>query len=167
MKINPEQVNGVMLQYYEICHKKLWYFVHSIQMEQNSETVSIGRELHDTSYQRTKIQEVELDGIVKFDRVEGEYICEIKKSKAVKQSHISQMKFYLWYLKQKGIDKFKGKLLYPLNKQTEIIELTSEDEEYISDAIQNICLIVNQKYPPRVKKMKICKSCSYEELCWC
>jgi CRISPR-associated exonuclease Cas4 len=166
MKIEYEQINGTMVQYYRVCVKKLWYFVHNIQMEQNSELVSIGKELHNKTYSRTRLQEVELDGVVKFDRIEKDFICEIKKSKAIEESHLLQMKFYLWYLKKKGITGLKGKLLYPLLKQTEIVELTENDEAELEEIAKQITLLIAQEKPPQVKRMKICKSCSYEELCW-
>lgn len=167
MEFKQEQINGTMMQYYGVCHKKLWYFVHNIQMEHNSENVAIGKQLHESSYQRNTKQEIELDGIVKFDRLEKGFICEIKKSKAIEESHLMQLKFYLYYLRKKGVSDLKGKLLYPLLKQTEIVELSDEDEKLFDEICRRIVAIVNLEKPPAVSKMKICKSCSYEELCWC
>jgi len=46
------KITGVMIYYYFICQRKLWYFANEINMEQNSELVSIGKILDETSYRR-------------------------------------------------------------------------------------------------------------------
>ena len=166
MRFEISRINGTMVQYYRVCYRKLWYFAHNIQMEHNSENVAIGQHLHDSSYQRHNHHEIELDSTVKFDRLEKGFICEIKKSKAVEESHLMQIKFYLYFLKKKGVDGLKGKLLYPLLKQTEIVELTEADEEELDGICKEISNIVNLEKSPHINRMKICKSCSYEELCW-
>ena len=45
-------ITGVMIYYYFICERKLWYFTNEINMEQNSELVSIGKILDESSYTR-------------------------------------------------------------------------------------------------------------------
>lgn len=166
MKLDPEMINGTMIQYYRVCQKKLWYFVHNLQMEQNSENVSIGRSIHDYSYQRNKLKEIELDSIVKFDRIDNKFIYEIKKSRAIDEAHVLQMKFYLWYLRKRGIDGLKGKLQYPLLKETHIVELSDEDSALFEEIQKDILAILGQETPPHGGRSKLCRKCAYEELCW-
>ena len=46
------QIRGTQINYYFICKAKLWLFSHHIQMEQESELVSLGKMLHKDSYTR-------------------------------------------------------------------------------------------------------------------
>ena len=38
-----KEITGVMVYYYEVCKRKLWYFYNEIQMEQGNENVEIGK----------------------------------------------------------------------------------------------------------------------------
>ena len=48
------RVTGVMINYYFICKRKLWYFSHGIQMEQEHDNVIIGKLIDENSYGREK-----------------------------------------------------------------------------------------------------------------
>ena len=43
------EITGVMVYYHEVCRRKLWYFYHGIQMEQENENVRIGKVLDEES----------------------------------------------------------------------------------------------------------------------
>lgn len=76
---------GTQINYYFICHKKLWLFSHNIDMEHTSDKVYQGKLLHETSYKR-KLKEIEL-GNIKIDFLEsGCEIHEIKKSRNKSQN---------------------------------------------------------------------------------
>ena len=47
-----DRITGVMVYYYFVCRRKLWYFCHDINMENENENVMIGRILDETSYKR-------------------------------------------------------------------------------------------------------------------
>lgn len=47
-------ITGMMVYYYFICQRKLWYFLNEINMEQNSELVSIGKIIDETTYSHEK-----------------------------------------------------------------------------------------------------------------
>ena len=38
-----KDITGIMVYYYEVCKRKLWYYYHNINMEQNNENVAIGK----------------------------------------------------------------------------------------------------------------------------
>jgi CRISPR-associated exonuclease Cas4 len=61
MIITPTHIN-----YYHVCHRKLWLFSHGIQMEHTSDLVSEGRLIHETSYPQRpeKYTEVKLEEAV-------------------------------------------------------------------------------------------------------
>ena len=46
------------------------------------------------------------------------------------------------------------------------VELTPEKEREVEEAIREVKEISDLPTPPDVEFMKICKSCSYMELCW-
>lgn len=47
-----DRITGVMVYYYFVCKRKLWYFCHEIRMESNNEDVQLGKILDETSYGR-------------------------------------------------------------------------------------------------------------------
>lgn len=46
------EITGIMVYYYFVCKRKLWYFCHGIQMEAENENVQLGKFLDDSSYSR-------------------------------------------------------------------------------------------------------------------
>ncbi len=159
-------ITGVMIYYYFICQRKLWYFANEINMEQNSELVSIGKTIDETSYKREK-KSILIDNTINIDFIkDGAVLHEVKKTKAIEEAGIWQLKYYMYYLKQKGLETLEAKIDYPLLRQTKEIVLEKEDVEIIENVIKNIQEIVTKEKPPEVIKEKICKKCSYYDLCY-
>lgn len=148
-----------------MCHRKLWLFSHNISMEQNSGLVEMGKVIHETSYER-KRKEIDFDGIKIdfFDKNRG-VIHEVKKSRAVEDAHIWQLKYYLYYFDRLGI-YVSGIINYPLIRRTEKVILTDSDKTFIEDVMNRIQELVNKQTPPSPNKKTICKNCSYFELCF-
>lgn len=157
---------GTEINYYFLCKKKLWYFSHYIQMEQESDAVHIGKLIHESSYEREK-KEIDIDDTIKIDFIgKDRVIHEVKKSDKVEEPHIWQLKYYIWYLKQKGVESVAGKINYPKLKKILDVFLEPEDDEEIKKILKEIAAIEASELPPPVNKMKICKSCSYHDICW-
>ena len=125
---NNPTITATQINYYFVCHRELWLFSHQINMEQNSELVALGKLLHEESYKREK-KEIQI-GPIKIDFIGKDgVIHEIKKTPSVEEAHIWQVKYYIWYLKNLGIDNLRGEIDYPkLKKKTEI-KLTVEDKK--------------------------------------
>lgn len=157
---------GTQFNYYFLCRKKLWYFSHYIQMEQNSDLVYLGKLIHETSYKREK-KEIEIDNTIKIDFIDNERVIhEVKKSDKIEDAHIWQLKYYIWYLKQKGVEGVTGKINYPKLKKVEDVFLGQGDDEKIGSILREIKAVVDMELPPAGNKTKICKSCSYNDICW-
>ena len=77
-----------------------------------------------------------------------------------------QVKYYLYYLKKKGVDGVTGKIDYPLLKQTLDVFLEDEDIEEIEIVLKDIKGIVNEKVPGNIVSCSVCKKCSYYDLCF-
>lgn len=159
-------ITGVMVYYYEICHRKLWYFYHEIQMEQGNENVNIGKVLDEFSYKKDE-KHINIDNVVNIDFIRSKgKIHEIKKSRKIEQASILQVKYYLFYLRERGVEGITGQIDYPLLKKTVEVELLSEDISEIENILKKIENIVACKTPPELVKKNICKSCAYCDLCF-
>ena len=47
-----KDITGLMVYYYEVCKRKLWYFVNEIQLEENNSNVILGKLLEENTYTR-------------------------------------------------------------------------------------------------------------------
>jgi CRISPR-associated exonuclease Cas4 len=160
-------VTGTKLNYYFICKRKLWLFSNGITMEHESGTVAEGRVISDTTYADRK-HELDIDGVIRLDfaDLKAGVIHEIKKSDAMEEAHVWQVKFYLYYLKQKGMPTLKGELNYPKLKRTLPIELTADDEAELKQISEAIVRLEKEPNPPERIEKRFCKKCAYYELCW-
>lgn len=160
------EITGVMVYYYQVCPRKLWYFYHEIQMEQDNENVKIGKILDEEMYKRDD-KHINIDNVINIDFIRSQGVLhEIKKSKKIEEASILQVKYYLYYLQQKHVTGIKARIDYPLLKQTLEIELNKADMEEIEAVLKDIRRIVEKEYPPELKKKNICKSCAYYDLCF-
>ena len=159
------EITGVMIYYYFVCKRKLWYFYNDITMEQYNDLVCLGKLLDETTYSREK-KNILIDNINIDFLKDWAVIHEIKKSRKIEEASIWQVKYYIYYLEQKGIHIEKGIIDYPLLKQREFITFDLEDEKKLKDIIQEIKSIVSKKVPIKEDKKKICYKCAYYELCF-
>lgn len=161
-----KEITGVMFYYYYVCKRKLWYFYNEIAMEQNNDNVLIGKLLDENSYNRNE-KHINIDNVINIDYIKDEKVLhEIKKSRKIEEASIMQLKYYLYYLKTKGVEGITGKIDYPLIKQTLEVYLDEEDLVVIENVLQDISTIVKNKIPKDIPNNKICKSCSYYDLCY-
>jgi CRISPR-associated exonuclease Cas4 len=156
---------GTEVGYYFICRKKLWWFHHGIQMEQESDRVKMGKLVHEKSYERQK-KEISIDNKIVLDWQSDGVIHEVKLTDSMEEAHEFQLLYYIYYLKQKGVEGLTGQIDYPRLRQTKEIELTPEKETELEKALTEMDRILTLDKPPEVEFMKICKNCSYAELCW-
>jgi len=48
------KIGGVEVNYYFVCKRKLWLFMHQIAMESSSDKVALGKLVHEHSFEREK-----------------------------------------------------------------------------------------------------------------
>jgi CRISPR-associated exonuclease Cas4 len=165
MNENHTKFTGTEVGYYFICRKKLWWFHHGIEMERENNRVKLGKVVHENSYGRRK-KEISIDNKIVLDWQSDGVIHEVKLSDKMEQAHEFQLLYYIYYLKQKGIENLTGQIDYPKLRQTQTVELTAEKEADLENALREMEQITDAENPPEVEYMKICNSCSYSELCW-
>lgn len=160
------RVTGMMFYYYWVCDRKLWYFYNNICMEQNNDNVALGKLLDEKAYSKEK-KHINIDNVINIDFIEKDNILhEIKKSRKIEEASIWQVKYYLYYLKKRGVYGLKGKIDYPLLKQTKMVELVDSDEFKIEQILNDIKKIVSESTPRKFKNKTICKNCAYHDLCY-
>lgn len=159
-------ITGIMIYYYFVCQRRLWYFANQINMEQNSELVKIGKILDETTYTNEKKQ-ILIDNTINIDFIKnGAVLHEVKKTKAIEEAGIWQIKYYMYYLENKGIDNISAKIDFPLLRQTKEVILEAEDRQILDNVIKSVEEIINMDKPPQVINSNICKKCSYFDLCY-
>lgn len=161
-----ERITGVMIYYYFVCKRKLWYFIHEINMESENENVMLGKLLDENSYKRDD-KHMDIDNVINIDFIrEQKELHEIKKSRAIEEAGIWQVKYYLYYLKQRGVIGIKAKIDYPLLKKNLVVELQDDDEKQLEEIIQDILILKKQEKIPKFDTKKICAKCAYHDLCF-
>ena len=163
------QITGTHIAYLHICHRKLWLFANGIRMEHTSETVAEGKLVADTTYldRARKYTELAIEGIkIDFYDVKNKVVHEVKKSDKVEQAHIAQVKYYLYILAKNGIDKPSAIIEYPKLKQREMIDWDDELLPIADKWEKEVQFIINSEHCPPVIDAKICKNCSYYDLCY-
>ncbi len=159
-------ITGIMIYYYFVCKRKLWYFANEVNMEQNSELVSIGKILDETTYTREK-KSILIDNQINIDFIQkGAILHEVKKTKAIEEAGEWQIKYYMYYLEQKGVNTIEAKIDYPLLKKTKEIFLEDNDRKILQEAIKDIEEIVKKEKIPNKLDDKICRKCAYYDLCY-
>lgn len=163
------QITGTHINYYFICHRKLWLFSNGIQMEQENALVYEGNLVHENSYmQRSeKFEELEIGGVkIDYYDAKAKIIHEVKLSNKVETAHEWQVKYYIYTLVKAGIDGVKGVLEYPkLRKKTEVF-LSERDIQEIEIIRNNIKTIITSSNIPSLEEKRICKRCAYHDFCF-
>ena len=160
------KTNGVKVNYFFICKRKLWLYSKNLTMESGSDQVTLGRLLHDRAYRYEPKREIMIDNLIKIDLFESSVIHEVKYSRKMEDAHRWQLLYYLYYLKQLGLDGLKGEINYPKLRRKEEVELNSEAEAKMPQILEQIKQIESLSEPPEFSFSRICKPCSYAELCW-
>ena len=161
-----DKVTGVMVYYYFVCKRKLWFFCHQINMESENEDVILGKILDDNSYQKDD-KHINIDDVINIDFIrEEKELHEVKKSRVLEEAGVWQLKYYLYYLQKRGVVDLKGKIDYPLLKKTMKIELYDKDIKEIERIIEEISVIKRAELPPALLESKVCRKCAYFDLCF-
>ena len=154
-----------MIYYYFVCKAKLWYFDRNLNFENQSELVEMGKLIDESSYGK-KRKHIQLDETINIDFMEDwKILHEVKKSKSIEEASIWQVKYYMKYLLDKGLEIEKGIIDYPKLRVREEITLSDRDVEYLEKIKSEIQEIINNPAVPEKLDIKICKNCAYYEFC--
>lgn len=175
------QINGTMVAYYIRCPRQAWLKFQGLEMEQESEAVALGRLIDETSYSKEKKhlhlsvdlpKDITLVGKVDWANLEDGVLHETKKSPSAEESHIWQVRFYLWLLHLSNVQQedgspFTGEINYPKLRKIQKVELLPEHRETLRQIVTQLCeLLAHETPPPRITKRKFCHKCAFEEFCF-
>jgi CRISPR-associated exonuclease Cas4 len=113
-----------------VCKRELWLHAKEIRMEHTSDIVTEGKLIGKNTYmdRAAKYTELQLDGIkIDYFDAKNKVVHEIKKSDKMEAAHEAQVKYYLYKLKQNGIEGATGILEYPTLRHTTQIALADTD----------------------------------------
>lgn len=161
------KINGTLVNYYIHCPRQCYLHAHRINLENNSESVKVGKALHEAKYKNDENAEIAIDNI-RLDKLTKDYLTETKKSDADVDASQWQLIVYLYKLKQKGLIR-KGKLEFIEKnnaKKTVIIELDDNLERKLLRILTEIENLINEGKVPEVIDKKHCKKCAYYEYCY-
>lgn len=165
--LSPD-LTGTQIAYYAYCVRKLWLFSHHITMERDSDLVALGRQIHKTSYCDER-KELSIDNKIVIDILAADkVVTEVKLSSRMRRVDELQIKYYLYYLKSKGVTNVAGELRYPKERRRQTITLSLEDEQELTNIITRATVIIQQNKPPTpfAEACGRCRRCSYQEFCW-
>jgi CRISPR-associated exonuclease Cas4 len=157
-------VRGVEVHYYAVCRRKLWLFNKGILFEQDgNDRVTAGKVLHEKAYPRLD-KELSIDEHIRIDRQDGDVLREIKLTSKMEEADRLQMLYYLYLLKQKGLNK-TGLLSYPKEKKTVEVVLDDKGVKQVKAALANIHRILHGSIP-NFRKLPYCGKCAYKDFCF-
>lgn len=158
-------ISGTLVWYYFICKREVWLIGHEITADQDFPSLEIGRAVHEIFYKEFK-KEIELNGIkLDFFKKKDKAICEVKTSSKFIESAKFQILYYLYRLKEHGIDAY-GEILIPREKKIIKVFLNDKDREKLLYALNDIKRIVELEKPPEPVKIHFCNRCAYNGFCW-
>lgn len=170
--LTPEEffalrTNGIKVNYWAVCQRKLWLFAKGVRMEHSLDRVLLGRVLHQEAYLSLPRREVLLDDLVRVDILEGEgRVLEVKYSSSLVQAARLQVAYYLLYLRHLGAGDLVGELRFPKGRRREEVRLMPEVEAQVAEALRGVARVEALPTPPIAEYTPICRSCAYAELCW-
>ncbi len=165
-EIKELKFKGTQVAYAIVCERKLWLFSKGIALEHTSDRVNLGKLIDETSF---KSEEGYRDENVSIDFITSEngiIVHEVKLSKALEDAHLFQIKYYIYYLRKKGINALYGILHYPKMKKIRKVEFTEDDEIVLKKLLSGIENVLSLSSPPALVEKPYCKKCAYFEFCY-
>jgi len=175
------RVGGMLVGYYVLCPRKAWLSINGLWMEQESQTVALGRQVGESSYKRERKELMltaeapdgtPLVGKIDWADLDQGVLHETKKSASAEEAHRWQLRFYLWILALNGVtgpggEPFRGEINYPRQRRTEEVQLTESHRARLREIVSSLRVLSEQgSPPPRIEERSFCRKCAFEELCY-
>lgn len=164
-----QSITATLVNLYHVCKRELYLHAHEIRMEQTSDIVTEGRLIGENTYldRAEKYTQLELEGIkIDYYDPHSKIVHEVKKSNRMEYAHEAQVKYYLYKLRQYGIEGATGILEYPALRKRTDVALTDKDITEIKDWEEDIKEILASDIIPPVINKASCRKCSYYEFCY-
>jgi len=161
------QVIGSLIQAYMVCPRQAWLASRQISPDVDHVYLQIGRLIQRESYERER-KEVHL-GHLALDLVRrggsNLVVAEVKKSSRAVAAARMQLAFYLYELKEMGIDA-QGELLFPEERRRERVVLDESLAAEVASLKESVVRVVGLPHPPAPARIHFCARCAYSDFCW-
>ena len=160
-------ITGTEISYLYICRRKLWLFHHGIKPESENINVQIGKHIQETTFTR-KEKDIPIGeiGVLDWASLKDGIIHETKKGKTPGKGDVAQVRYYMWWLNNNGINVHEAQIHYPKKRKTQTIPWDEDANQQAIKDTEDCLKIINQTKPPEVHEYPYCKSCAYFELCY-
>lgn len=162
---DPFRVTGVMMQYYHVCERELWFASRHLEIDRENPNVVRGTRVDDTAYSEDR-RHLSL-GMIAIDLLQDGRVVEVKPSSTLEEPARMQLSYYLWYLDEVADVSRTGVLAHPTERRRETVELTEDRRQRVESAIRSIHDIVSRESPPAAVEKPYCSACAYHDFCWC
>ncbi len=163
--VHQFRVTGVMMQYYAVCERELWFYLQDISIDRDNEHIHHGTRVDESAFAESR-ESVNL-GMIIPDLLEDGRVVEIKPSSdGPNDGRELQLYYYLWYFKHILGTEREGTLIYPTENKRETVTLTADIEKRVEDAIEDIYDLREQPSPPPLEEKPFCTACAYQDFCW-
>jgi CRISPR-associated exonuclease Cas4 len=151
-------ITGTLIKNYLHCKRQAYLYYNGLNFE--SETTKIGDILHKEKQTKEYIFEK-----IKVDDIKDNVLIEYKKTSANLRGTFYQVLYYLYKLKEKGLN-LKGLIKDITYNQDHEVLLTSENINKLDILLDEIKIKLESEMPKRLKLRKNCKGCSFKDYCW-
>ncbi|MGB9792399.1 MAG: CRISPR-associated protein Cas4 [Thermacetogeniaceae bacterium] len=161
------RIVGSLVQAYLICHRQAWLMSRQICPDEDNVYLQLGRLIGEESFGRER-KEVRLEHLcIDLVRRGGRdlVIGEVKKSSRARDAARMQLAFYLYELREMGIEA-EGELLFPEERERERVVLDEELIEQVERLKNQILALILKDHPPLPERTRFCSKCAYAEFCW-
>ncbi len=160
-------LTGKEINYLHVCKRKLWLFAHGIRPELEFDNVQIGMLLQQESFSREK-KEIPIGdyGVLDWADFADGIIHETKKGRSIPEADEAQAAYYLWALRQNGVNVHTAEIHYPSLRKTKTVEWSDTVSHQIDNDIRQAELVISSAETPELVKKNICKNCAFEEYCF-
>ena len=162
----PTRITGKELEYLYVCPRKLWLFHHGIRPEMENQNVQIGLQIGEETFQRER-KELKLGeiGVVDWAELRHGVIHETKKGRCPRNAEVAQVRYYLWWMRNQGINVSRCIIHYPIQRTTREIEWQESMDAEVRDDLKRAREIVARASPPAFEERKWCRGCAYRDYC--
>lgn len=161
------RVLGSLVQAYTVCPRQAWLMSRQICPDEDHIYLQLGRLIQRQSYSRER-KEIHL-GHLALDLVrrggQNLVVAEVKKSSRAASAARMQLAFYLYELRQMGLEA-QGELLFPEERRREPLVLTEALAAEVTALKQKIQALLLQPAPPPPARIPFCTRCAYSDFCW-
>lgn len=160
-------LTGKEISYLHVCKRKLWMFSRGIRPELEFANVQIGMMIQEKTFSRHE-KEIQLgnSGVLDWADFKDGVIHETKKGRSPASADEAQVAFYMWVLRQNGVEIREAQIHYPVIRKTKNVPWSEELRLAVENDIRSAETVIADPVPLPPERKNICKNCAYEEICF-